>query len=1284
MVNLHTHSEHSTGFDGYQTIPEMVGRAKELGYPALALTDHGTMGGILDFSAECEKQGIKPIYGMEAYFCANHAVKDKALTHHLVLLAMNEQGYYNLKKMDSISYTEDYYYYKGRIDKALLTKYNEGLICLSACMASIINTENGEEWFKWYKDLFGDRFYAEIQPLNLIEQQEYNAKVITLAKRYDVPLVVTTDAHFARKEDLPYHKLWVGLRGGNVYHDDENYLWSEEEIWETWWIPTEVKKECIENTHAIAERCNVSLKMEGNHYPKFETDDDEKQIRDICRKAWREKVPKGKYKEYASRFEAELKTLKEVGYLNYLLITWDMLNWCHDHDIMTGWGRGSVGGSLVAYLMGLHKIDPIKFGTKFFRFVNPYRVSPPDIDDDVSTRHRGKVIDYLKEKYGNVSKIFTLNRLGDPDKGGVGKSAIQRAGQALKIEPSVIDEITKQVSSSIDDVLEINSELSKEEREKLVDVAKHFYGRLEKRGIHASAILITPDEIENYCPLEGCYSTDTSTGKRVWIRAAAYDWHKLESEFGLLKEDILGLNTLDLISDTIESVSKHTGELIYIENIPLDDAEVYKLYSEGHLDGVFQMESRGMRGTAKELGVTCFDDVAALVALFRPGPIDSGMLQQYIDGKHGAEIEYPCEVMKKVTEKTYGVIVYQEEAMLIAMQMAGYNLGEADALRKVIGRKELTKIDAAVHDFVTAAIKKGHSEEAAKAVGEQLKAAGRYIFNKCLSGREHIWKHYSGKPLPSIGEMYRIANDKEYARKTGHTALRKKYCRKGYGYGFSMTDKGIVKNRIVDITYSGTMPVYVLTTENGRQLRCTMNHKIPTPNGDKLLCQLHVGDKVYVDGGYDSQSGASYNFYKQKQELNSQKGHQGFTHKPNGASVLYENHLSLFRGMATPCEMCGKTYGSRFELHHIDHNRENNASENLMWLCNGCHKKVHYSTGRTEKDTKGRLVITEAIASIEYECDEDTYDVEMQAPHHNFVTSNGIVVCNSHSVEYGLTSYVTAWLKVHYPVHFMCALMNSKDKQADILPYLDECKRLGIEVLPPSVKCGNTLWEVEDENKIRVGLTYISGIGNNLDMASMDVWEDIVATNNKRVTMNLIKAGALDYLGKSRGWMLANLEGTQGYLRRREQCMAKVRENQEGLDNATDEKTRKKYQRQLDNWQAKLNEVQLLEHADEGYDGIAGEIEVLSFSFKKLPKILTGIAKSVSEFQDKKGKTMARVSFATPYGKKDGLVFASAWKKEKYRHRDRGIVKGITIEQGKQYDFIIEKGVIVDAREHGG
>lgn len=1020
MVNLHTHSEHSTGFDGYQTIPEMVGRAKELGYPALALTDHGTMSGILDFSAECEKQGIKPIYGMEAYFCANHTVKDKTLTHHLVLLAMNEQGYYNLKKMDSISYTEDYYYYKGRIDKALLSQYHEGLICLSACMASIVNTADGESWFSWFKDLFGDRFYAEIQPLNLMEQQEYNAKVIALAKQYDVPLVVTTDAHFARKEDLPYHKLWVSLRGGNGYHDDENYLWSEDEIRDTLWIPDDVKDECIANTHAIAERCNVSLKMEGNHYPKFETDDDEKQIRDICRKAWKAKVPKGKYKEYGERFEAEIKTLKQVGYLNYLLITWDMLNWCHDNDIMTGWGRGSVGGSLVAYLMGLHKIDPIKFGTKFFRFVNPYRVSPPDIDDDVSTRHRGRVIDYLKEKYGNVSKIFTLNRLGDPDKGGIGKSAIQRAGQALQIEPSVIDEITKQVYASIDDVLTIDSVLSTEERERLADVAKHFYGRLEKRGIHASAILITPDEIENYCPLEGCYSTDTSTGKRVWIRAAAYDWHKLESEFGLLKEDILGLNTLDLISDTIEGVKKSTGETVDIENIPLDDAEVYRLYSEGHLDGVFQMESRGMRGTAKELGVTCFDDVAALVALFRPGPIDSGMLQQYIDGKHGAEIQYPCDVMRKVTEKTYGVIVYQEEAMLIAMQMAGYNLGEADALRKVIGRKELTKVDAAVKDFIAAAVKRGHTREAAEAVGEQLKAAGRYIFNL------------------------------------------------------------------------------------------------------------------------------------------------------------------------------------------------------------------------------------------------------------------------AHSVEYGLTSYVTAWLKVHYPVHFMCALMNSKDKQADILPYLDECKRLGIEILPPDAKRGNTLWEVEDGNKIRVGLTYISGIGNNLKTGSMDVWEDIVATNNKKVTMNLIKAGALDYLGKSRGWMLANLESTQGYLRRREQCLNKVRENQEGLDNATDDKARKKYQRQLDSWQAKLDEVQLLESAEDGYDEIAGEIEVLSFSFKSIPKILTGIAKSVNEFQDKKGNTMARITFSTPYGNKDGLVFASAWKKEKYRHRDRGMVRGITIEQGKQYEFMIEKGVIVDARERDG
>lgn len=1038
-VSLHNHS-HFSLLDGYQTIPEMVSRAKELGATALSITDHGTMRGVVEFYRECQSQGIKPIIGCEFYFCPDVTIRDRTLTHHLVLLAMNDEGYQNLKELDTIAYREDHLFYKPRIDEDDLRNHSGGIVCLSACMASIVNTENGEEWFAKYKDIFGDRFYAEIQPLNIDRQQEYNAKVISLARKYNVPLVVTTDAHYARPEDEPYHYLWLQIHG-NGYHDNENYQWSEDELRGTSWIPDDVKDECIENTAKIAAMCNVSIEFGGMHYPVYTERDAGEVIREICRKNWKNKVPRGHYAEYAERFEAEMKDLRKTNYLNYLLIIWDLVNWCVKNNIPVGEGRGSAAGCLVGYLMGFHKVDSIKFGTEFFRFCNPYRQSPADIDTDVSTRERGRIIDYIKQHYGTVYKVTTYGYTKNPDKPDVGKQAVLRAEQALEKEEflslsdaaqaevkrhkankqdtgmrwthSRVLAVTRQLKESLDEILTVQSEFTKEERERLLDVAQHFAGRLDKEGVHASAILVTPDAVEKYCPIEGCTSTNTSTGKREYIRVAAFEYHTLE-DMGLLKLDILGLRTLDIIDDCLKMLPIPLS----IEGIPMNDAATYKMYADGNTTGVFQMESPGMQKIAKELRVNCFDDLAVLVALYRPGPLDSGMLQQYIDGKNGnINVEYPCKAMEEIAGKTYGVLVYQEMIMKIAMRMAGYNLGQADALRKVIGRKELTKIKAAVADFIAGCEKQGYSHEVAAEVAKQIEAAGRYCFNK------------------------------------------------------------------------------------------------------------------------------------------------------------------------------------------------------------------------------------------------------------------------SHAVSYAKLSYKTAFLKTHYPVQYMCALLNSRSDQKKLLPYIDECRRMNIELLPPDLRAGNRDWVVED-NAIRVGLCYIKGVGDNLRNAKGEDWENIVASNNKGITEALIKAGALDFVGKSRGWMLANLKSTQEVQERKAHCWERIEHYKTIRFGNNDEKTQAKAQRMLDQWYAKLSNIDFNENAEKKYDYASGEIEVLSFSFHEVPKVITGTPKDIHEFTDKNGGLMARVTFSTDYGDIGGVIFASVWKKAKYHDRYRGWQKGVTIEYGKRYEFIKNKtGVIVDARE---
>lgn len=994
-ISLHNHSHYST-LDGYQTVPEMVSRAKELGYHSLALTDHGTMRGIIDFYEECHKQEIKPIIGCEFYFCETPEIRDRSLTYHLVLLAKNDIGYHNIKLLDSESYKEENFFFNGRLPLDYLREHSEGLICLTACMAGVLNSDKADWWMQTLQEIFPENLYAEIQPLNIPEQQEYNAKVIGLARKYEVPLVVTTDAHYAIKADKEYHSLWTGIKGVQ-YHDDENYLWSKQEIMETAWIPDDVKDECIVNTEEIAKQCNVTIEMGGNHYPDYPVANPANKIREICRGTWKDKVPKGKYKEYAERFESEMIDLEKAGYLNYLLVIWDMLKHCIEKGIPIGEGRGSVGGSLVGYLMDIHKVDPIIRGTEFFRFCNPYRVSPCDIDTDVSTVHRGEIIEYVRKRYGYICKIMTIGYTKNPEKHEVGKAAVQRAGQALKLEAQALKRLVKGIELDMNEIL-MSTEFDEETRERLYDVAQHFSYRLHKIGIHASAILVTPDEIENYTPLEGCYSADVSTGERKYIQAAAYTYHQLEA-MGCLKLDILGLGTLDVIDECLQS----TG--MTMADIPLDDKETYKTYADGNLLGVFQMESSGMTRTAQQLGVSNFNDIAALVALFRPGPIYSGMLQQYIDGKNGKEIEYPCEVVKKLTENTYGVLVYQEQVMKIAMEMAGYTLGQADVLRKVIGRKEVTKIDKAVEEFIMVCKEQDYDESIAKPVAEQIRAAGAYIFNK------------------------------------------------------------------------------------------------------------------------------------------------------------------------------------------------------------------------------------------------------------------------SHSVEYAQLSYKSAYLKTHYPVPYMCALINSKSKQEDVQKYIPELNRLAIQLLPPDYSIGNLKWQVEGK-AIRIGLNYIKGVGKALRLGAT-TWEQFITTNNKTICTALIKAGAMDFLGKDRGWMLANLEDNAKKLAYMEKCKERIEfYTEQGKASG------------VTMWKKKLSDTVMLNDSGKGYDVAKGEMEVLRLTFHTVPKILVGIASAVQEFEDKNKKVMARIIFDTDYGEYKCVVFASQWKQETRRGRYGKVIRGITIEQGKTYEFIQKDGVISDCREY--
>jgi DNA polymerase-3 subunit alpha len=702
-ISLHNHYDTSL-FDGYMKFTEGISRAKELGQTALSISDHGTMSGVIPFYKECIKQGIKPIIGMEAYLVADASVKEREY-FHLLLICKNNTGYHNLMKLDTLAYEN--LYYKPRIDMNMLKQYHEGLICTSACIAGPLKTDEAESWATELQQIFDSDFYIEIQPNSMPEQKEYNHKVIALAKKHKINIIITTDAHYARPEDAKYHRLWVNINKdeNEYYQTNDYYIMDENEICERLakqYIDPFVIDSAIINTNSIADQCNVSIEVEGNHYPVFPTKDPVESVKEICRRGWKDKIiariPKDQQQKYLGRFLYEMSVLEKLNYLNYLLILHDILNWCKSQDIMVGPGRGSSAGSLACYLMNITQIDPIKHNLLFERFANPDRVTPADIDSDIPKSRRQEVIKYVRDKYGDVYNVRTFTYLGV-------KGAVHRAGQALKMDAKEYMPLSKNLLSF--DTIKGYDEL--------VDVARHFEDRLDSFSCHASAVMIFQDDPINYCPIE-------KTKENFMV---AYDYHDLE-QMGLLKLDLLGLKTIDAIKETLS----HIEEPINIYQLPLDDEETYKVYSSGFTSGTFQTESSGMIHFAKQMKVDRFDDIVALIALYRPGPLDSGTAQQYIDGKNGAEIEYLHPSLKPVLEDTFGVIVYQESVISLVKVMAAMTPGEADNFRRIIGRKELDKIEAAVKEFIERSVANGYEREIAEEVGRQIQACGRYIFNR--------------------------------------------------------------------------------------------------------------------------------------------------------------------------------------------------------------------------------------------------------------------------------------------------------------------------------------------------------------------------------------------------------------------------------------------------------------------------------------------------------------------------------------------------------------------------
>ncbi len=745
FVHLHVHTEYSL-LDGASKIKPLVARAKELGMPALAITDHGCMYGVVEFYKEAKKAGIKPIIGCEVYLAKESRFGKQGLERdgafHLVLLAKNLAGYRNLVKLVSAGYLEGFYY-KPRIDKELLREHADGLICLSACLGgeipSLLMAENDEaaaQAVESFLSIFDkDHFYLELQDHHMPEQKPVNEKLLALAARYGVGLVATNDLHYINRSDAEAQDILLCIQTGKTvdaldrmrFPTEEFYLKSGEEM-------TRLFPDCpeaITNTLAIAERCTFDLPMGELLLPSCAVPAGETPatyLLRLCETGLVERYGSAAHEEARARLEYELGVIAQMGYESYFLIVWDFVQYAKQNGIPVGPGRGSAAGSIVAYLLGITDIDPLAYGLLFERFLNPERVSMPDIDIDFCYERRQQVFDYLVEHYGqdHVGQIITFGTLA-------ARAAIRDVGRALNLPYGDVDRVAKLVPEELGITLEKALSSSRDFRaayeaeesvKRLVDLARAVEGTPRHASMHAAGVVIAPRPLTEYVPLQLSADGFVTT---------QFDKDRIE-EIGLLKMDLLGLRTLTVIGDALQLIKEQHGVVIDLAKIPLADEQTCQMLARGETPGVFQLESSGMTQLVKDLSPESFQDMIPLVALYRPGPLGTGMVEDFIAGRRGKKgLHHLHPALTPLLKDTFGVVLYQEQVMQIASRLAGFTLGQADLLRRAMGKKKPEALAAQRQNFIDGAKARGIGEAEAKEIFALLEHFAGYGFNKSHS-----------------------------------------------------------------------------------------------------------------------------------------------------------------------------------------------------------------------------------------------------------------------------------------------------------------------------------------------------------------------------------------------------------------------------------------------------------------------------------------------------------------------------------------------------------------------
>jgi DNA-directed DNA polymerase III PolC len=1194
-AHLHVHSEYSL-LDGACKIDALAARAAEFEQPALGLTDHGVMNGAVELFTACRKHGIKPIVGCEIYVVEDHARRapGRLDRFHLTLLAATPAGYRNLVKLSSAGFLEGYQRGKPSVDMAQLAAHGEGLIALSGCLQSrfcqYLVDDRPDDARAHAHELMAavgaDNVYFEVQKNGLAIQDKCNEEIVRIASELGRPLVGTGDVHYLRREDYHHHAALLCVQTKSTlsqpkitFDTNEFFLRSSPEMADSFaeW------PEAIASTLEIAERCNVEMELDRQLIPSYPTPGGVGEggyLRELVDQGLRvrygDPVPAGA----VERARYELDVIDRMGFNAYFLIVWDFVKYAKDTGIAVGPGRGSAAGSIVAYCLQITDVDPLRYDLMFERFLNPERVSMPDIDIDFSVRGRERMIRYVTEKYGkeSVAQIITFGKMFP-------RAATRDAARVLGHDYGAGDRLAKLIPDPIQgrapnfkDCLApgqpLRAEVDRDGTAKsIIDVAQGLEGIVRNSSIHAAAVVISDRPLTDIVPLQIADAGTDENGEKVFRTVTQFSMKPIE-QIGLLKMDFLGLRNLDVIEDALDIVERSTGDRPDMSTLPLDDAGTYEMLARGDSIGVFQFESEGMREALKKVGPTEFDDLIALGALYRPGAMDQ--IPTYARGKRdAASISYADERLRLILESTKGVILYQEQAMQIAKEIAGFSGAKADDLRKAIGKKNREAMAKLKPEFFSGCRASGTSDSVTEQLWATNERSADYSFNKCASGQTRVI-------LPG-GERIRLSE--AYRRQPDEI--------------MSMWADGTVRpHKVARIVRTGRKQVCRVRCESGRQIRVTSEHRLLTTAGYMPVADMEIGSTELITlpmisekqrearrqtmtrlaysaerAGWDRVASLRMKAYQDSRPYADKAAHMRRMHDThpdltrNGVAVGYGHGSIASNGMWCASwperEMCEWLIdaGVDFEMHKALPNGRmcDFYFGGIYWEMDGMDRVDEFFAAKydelpyvvvTPEDFKFRVARHLAtahaengdpIVAIEPLGAEMTYDVEM-APEGplNFI-ANGIVSHNSHAACYALISYRTAWLRSNYPAEYMAALISSVMDTKDKVPFfVAQAEQMGIAILPPDVNLSDHEFVVVEGN-IRFGLDAVKGVGYQAVEAIkrtreekgpftslFDFCERVDNRSvNKKAIEALIKCGAFGSTGAARKGMLLVLEQAQ-------------------------------------------------------------------------------------------------------------------------------------------------------------